>query len=127
MRTGRGKISENSGISRVFRPTPRQRPGFADGTGRGGTVRTLRTIVAGPHGLALARLRLQVERPVSRTVRQTLQRVFVHFVAVHALPAFFADARPADARSVTATVRVRTIHCGDGGGISDKHIHSYYF
>lgn len=77
----------------------------------GNKTHTFRAIVAGPHGLTLARLRLQVERPVTRTVGQTLQRVLVHFVAVRSFPAFFAQARALHAHAVSAAVRVRAVHC----------------
>lgn len=81
-----------------------------EGTKRGKNERTFRAVVPGPHGLALTSLRFQIERPVARTVGQTLQGVFVHLVAVHAFPSLLADARSFDADPVAAAVRIRTVH-----------------
>ena len=61
----------------------------------------LGTVIAGPHGLAQARLRLEIKVAVSAAPWQALKRLLVHLTAVGALPSLLADTSALGAESVT--------------------------
>lgn len=74
------------------------------------SVLTFRAIITGPHGLAEASLRFEIEVPVAAAVRQALQCLFVHLTAVGTLPTFFTDARALGAETVARASRMRTVN-----------------
>lgn len=71
---------------------------------------TFGAIIAGPHRLTEARLRLEIKVAVSAATRQALERLLIHLTAVSALPALLADAGALGTETMPRAGRVRAVH-----------------